>query len=136
MIINQQSEYPKDSEDDNSHRSHTKMVSPRFLLLIITLVGLAFRTIDLDRVELANLFYGSAIFSMGQSLSNFAFAAYDPLGTFMVDKPPLALWIQTLFTKVLGYEGWVMVLPMALAGTAAIPLLYLGVKKAFNTQIA
>ena len=112
------------------------MIRTHFPLLIITLVGLAFRTIDLDRVELANLFYGSAIFSMGQSLSNFAFAAYDPLGTFMVDKPPLALWVQTLFTKVLGYDGWVMVLPMALAGTAAVPLLYLAVKKAFNTQIA
>ena len=39
----------------------------------------------------------------------------------MMDKPPLALWIQTLFTKALGYEGWVMVLPMALAGTVAVP---------------
>lgn len=136
MIINPQTGRPQTTEDENSQRSHTKMVHTHLPLLLITLIGLAFRTIDLDRVELANLFYGSAIFSMGQSLSNFAFAAYDPLGTFMVDKPPLALWIQTLFTKVLGYEGWVMVLPMALAGTAAIPLLYLGVKKAFNTPIA
>jgi 4-amino-4-deoxy-L-arabinose transferase-like glycosyltransferase len=64
----------------------------------------ALRFFDLGRAGLGSPFYASAIYSMGQSWHNFFYAAYDPLATFAIDKPPLALWLQTLSTSLLGYD--------------------------------
>lgn len=98
--------------------------APLLALAAITTIAAFLRLYDLDRVGLGNLFYASAIRSMGESAHNFIYAAYDPAATIAVDKPPVALWLQVLSTKLLGYEGWAMVLPMALAGTVAVPLVF------------
>ncbi len=87
------------------------------------------RLVDLGRAGLGNLFYASAVRSMGESWHNLLFAAYDPAGTLTIDKPPLALWVQVAFTKALGFEGWVMILPMALAGAIAAPLTFAAARR-------
>jgi 4-amino-4-deoxy-L-arabinose transferase-like glycosyltransferase len=61
---------------------------------------------------------------MGESWHNFLFAAYDPAATLIIDKPPLALWLQVAFTKAFGFEGTSLIWPMALAGTLAAPLAF------------
>ncbi len=66
---------------------------------------------------------------MGESWHNFFYAAYDPLGTLNVDKPPVALWLQVASTKLFGFEGWAIILPMALAGTAAVLLVFAGARR-------
>ncbi len=38
------------------------------------------------------------------------------VGFISLDKPPIAFWIQTIFAAVLGYSGWSIHLPQALAG--------------------
>ena len=50
-----------------------------------------------------NLYYSVAVQSMMQSWHNFFFAAYDAGGFISVDKPPVALWLQTLSAKLLGF---------------------------------
>lgn len=105
--------------------------APLLTLAAITALAAFLRFYDLDRVGLGNLFYASAIRSMGESAHNFVYAAYDPAATISVDKPPVALWLQVLSTKLFGYEGWAIALPMALAGTAAVPLIFFAARRSY-----
>ncbi len=73
---------------------------------------------------LGNPFYAAAVRSMSRSRHNFVFASFDPLGTFSVDKPPLALWLQTVSALLFGYKGYSLVLPQAIAGVAAVGLVW------------
>jgi 4-amino-4-deoxy-L-arabinose transferase-like glycosyltransferase len=73
---------------------------------------------------LGNPFYAAAVRSMRLSAHNFVFAAFDPLATFSVDKPPLAFWLQTASTWLFGYGGFALALPQATAGIAGVLLLY------------
>lgn len=118
---------------DNALRANRIIVTAA--LICITALAAVLRLYDLERAGLGNLFYASTVYSMGLSVSNFLYAAYDPLGTFIVDKPPVALWFQVIFSKLIGFSGLAMILPMALASTAAVPLLYVTSKRAFGTGI-
>ena len=72
----------------------------------------------------SNAFYDAAVRSMSLSLHNFLFGAFDPHGVLSIDKPPLDLWLQVVSVKLLGWSGFALKLPEALAGTLAVPLLY------------
>ena len=98
-------------------------------LFAITSAAAFLRLFDLGRAGLGSFFYASAVRSMGESWHNFVYAAFDPAGTINVDKPPVALWLQVLSTKLLGFEGWAIILPMSLAGTVAVPLVFAGAKR-------
>ncbi|TAK73147.1 MAG: hypothetical protein EPO16_13175 [Dehalococcoidia bacterium] len=71
---------------------------------------------------LGNLFYASTVRSMGRSWYHFWYAAYDPAATLMVDKPPVALWMQVAATHLVGFNALGLIGPMALAGTVAVAL--------------
>ncbi|MCC8432792.1 glycosyltransferase family 39 protein [Reyranella aquatilis] len=66
----------------------------------------------------------------------FFYNAFDPAGLVSLDKPPLAFWIQTAFAAVLGYSGWSIHLPQALAGTTSVALLYFLLRKPFGRTVA
>jgi 4-amino-4-deoxy-L-arabinose transferase-like glycosyltransferase len=80
----------------------------------------------------ANTYYSAAVRSMLSSWHNFFFVSFDPGGLVSVDKPPLALWVQAASAKLLGYSGMSILLPEALAGIAAVGLLYLLVARYFG----
>jgi 4-amino-4-deoxy-L-arabinose transferase-like glycosyltransferase len=80
----------------------------------------------------SNNYYASAVRSMMQSWHNFFFASFDPGGFITVDKPPVALWVQTIFAKIFGFNGVSLLLPEALAGIAGVFLIYYMVKRAFG----
>ncbi len=73
---------------------------------------------------LGNPFYAATVRSMTKSLHNFFFVSFDPFGAFMADKPPFALWLQSASALTFGYGGFALVLPQAVAGIAAVLLLY------------
>ncbi len=83
-----------------------------------------------------NLYYSVAVQSMLQSWHNFFFASYDAGGFISVDKPPVALWIQTLGAKLLGFNALGILLPEALAGIASVALLYFLVRRLFGPLAA
>jgi 4-amino-4-deoxy-L-arabinose transferase-like glycosyltransferase len=83
-----------------------------------------------------NLYYSVAVQSMLQSWHNFFFAAYDAGGFISVDKPPVALWIQTLSARLLGFNALGILLPQALAGVASVGLLYYLVRRLFGPLAA
>jgi len=64
-------------------------------------------------------YYASIALSMSRSWSDFFFGAVDPAGTVTLDKIPGSFWIPALFVRVFGYSAWTVILPNALAATAA-----------------
>ena len=90
----------------------------------------------LDRNGWANTYYAAAVRSMMRSWHNFFFASFDPGGLVSVDKPPLALWVETASAKIFGYSGVAILAPEALAGVGAVALVYLLVVRHFGRVAA
>ncbi len=91
-------------------------------LLVVLGFAAWLRFIALGEEGLGNLFYASTVRSMGQSWHHFWYAAYDPAATLTVDKPPVALWLQVVATRLTGFDAYGLIGPMALAGTVAVSL--------------
>lgn len=71
-----------------------------------------------------NIFYSAGDKSMLRSLHNFFFVSFDPGGLISVDKPPLALWLQTLSAKLFGFTPLSLLLVEAILGVLSVALLY------------
>jgi 4-amino-4-deoxy-L-arabinose transferase-like glycosyltransferase len=79
-----------------------------------------------------NPFYDAAVRSMGSSWHAFLLGAFNPNATVTVDKPPLDLWLQVASTKLLGFTPFALLLPTAIASSAAVLLLYDLVRRCFG----
>lgn len=103
-------------------------------LALTGVLGLAalLNLVRLSQNGYANTYYSAAVRSMTRSWHNFFFASFDPGGLVSVDKPPLALWLEAASAKLLGYSGFTILLPEALAGVAAVFVLYLLVARYFG----
>ncbi len=86
----------------------------------------------LEQAGFANLYYAAAVQSMLTSPANFFFVAFDSAGYVSVDKPPLGLWVQALSALVLGFNGWALLAPQALAGVLAVLVLFHLVNRTFG----
>jgi 4-amino-4-deoxy-L-arabinose transferase-like glycosyltransferase len=95
----------------------------------ITALSLGLHLYRINNEGFANPYYAVAARSMMAGGANFFFAAFDPLGFIAIDKPPLALWIQTASAWIFGFRGWALILPQALAGSLSIPVLYAIVRR-------
>src|ERR1019366_7292674 len=60
------------------------------------------------------------------------FASLDRSGVMTVDKPPLALWVQSLSVRVFGYHPLSVLVPQALMGVASVLLVYDLVRRRFG----
>src|SRR4051794_14924522 len=78
----------------------------------------------LSRNGWANEYYAGAVRSMAGSWHAFLYGSLDPGGVMTVDKPPMALWVQALSVRVLGFNSWAMLVPQALMGVASVWLVY------------
>jgi 4-amino-4-deoxy-L-arabinose transferase-like glycosyltransferase len=79
-----------------------------------------------------NPFYDAAVRSMAESWRNFFYGAFDPAGQLAVDKPPVDLWLQVASVKLFGWSTRSLILPAAIFGTLAVPLLYDAVRRVFG----
>jgi 4-amino-4-deoxy-L-arabinose transferase-like glycosyltransferase len=79
-----------------------------------------------------NTFYAAAVKSMLVNPAAGFFNSFDPAGFVTVDKPPVGLWVQAAFAAVLGFKGWVLILPQALAGIGSVALIYFIVARPFG----
>ncbi len=105
-------------------------------LILILLAALILNTYNIWQDNAANQYYLAAVKSMTQSFHNFFFASFDSSGFVSVDKPPLVLWIQTIFAKIFGVHTWSVILPQALAGAGSVYLLYVLIKPKFGKGAA
>jgi 4-amino-4-deoxy-L-arabinose transferase-like glycosyltransferase len=104
----------------------------RVALAAVLALAAALDFVRLDRNGWANDYYSAAVRSMLRSWHNFLFASFDPGGLVSVDKPPLALWVEAASARLFGYSGVAILLPEALAGVAAVWVLYLLVARYFG----
>jgi 4-amino-4-deoxy-L-arabinose transferase-like glycosyltransferase len=80
----------------------------------------------------SNAYYAAAVKStLVNPVAGF-FNSLDPAGFITVDKPPVGLWVQAAFAAVLGFSGWVLILPQALAGVGSVALIYFIVSRPFG----
>ncbi|MCZ8513293.1 glycosyltransferase family 39 protein [Paenibacillus filicis] len=93
-------------------------------LALILLLSAVLNLYNISMAGYGNTYYASAVKSMLQSWHNFFYASYDPGGFITVDKPPVALWVQTLSASLFGYKGWALIMPQALASVVSAALLY------------
>jgi 4-amino-4-deoxy-L-arabinose transferase-like glycosyltransferase len=102
-------------------------------LALITLGAAMLRLIHVGQVP-PDPFYDAAVRSMALSWHNFFFGAFEPGGSVSIDKPPVDLWLQVASVKLVGFSATSLKLPEALAGTAAVPLLFLAVRRMWSTS--
>ena len=100
-------------------------------LALITAAAAALRLIYIGKVA-PDPFYDAAVRSMGLSWHNFFFGAFEPGGSVSIDKPPVDLWLQVASVKLLGFSATTLKLPEALSGIAAVPLLFLAVRRIWS----
>jgi 4-amino-4-deoxy-L-arabinose transferase-like glycosyltransferase len=104
---------------------HPELGAPIALAAVLNLWALG-------RNGWANDYYSAAVRSMSSSWHNFLYASADPSGVMSVDKPPLALWIQSLSVRVFGYHPLSVLVPQALMGVASVALVYDLVRRRFG----
>lgn len=104
--------------------------------MVVTLLSIGLNAWALTLNGLGNQYYAAATRSMTLSWSHFFYASLDPGGFITVDKPPVALWIAALSARVFGVSTWSLLLPSALAGAAAVALLWCIVRPRFGTVAA
>jgi 4-amino-4-deoxy-L-arabinose transferase-like glycosyltransferase len=101
------------------------------LLAVMALAGVL-NLWSLSRNGWANEYYAAAVRSMSASWHDFLFASLDRGGVMTVDKPPLALWIESLSVRVFGYHSLSILVPEALMGIASVALVYDLVRRRFG----
>ncbi len=117
------------------HRARTRTFALRLphpeLLGLIALAG-TLNLWALSRNGWANDYYSAAVRSMSSTWHNFLFGSLDASGVMTVDKPPLALWVQSLSVRVFGYHPLSILVPQALIGMATVALVYDLVRQRFG----
>jgi 4-amino-4-deoxy-L-arabinose transferase-like glycosyltransferase len=123
-----------DAPNQDSSSPATTVVGRRWewaaLTLIVAGAG-ALRLIGLGKVGV-DPYYDAAVRSMGRSWHNFFFGVFEPGGSVSIDKPPVDLWLQVASVKLFGFGSFSLKLPAALAGTAAVGLIHLPVRRVFG----
>jgi 4-amino-4-deoxy-L-arabinose transferase-like glycosyltransferase len=102
-------------------------------LAAITAAAAALRLILIGKVA-PDPFYDAAVRSMGLSWHNFFFGAFEPAASVSIDKPPVDLWLQVVSVKVFGFSSTTLKFPEAFAGIAAVPLLFLAVRRMWSAS--
>ena len=104
-------------------------------MALITVGAAILRLLHLGQVP-PDPFYDAAVRSMTLSFHNFFFGAFEPGGSVSIDKPPVDLWLQVASVKLFGFTSVTLKLPEALAGTAAVPLLFAAVRRVWSAPAA
>ncbi len=106
----------------------------RSALALVCIIGLAawLRLWHLDANGYGREYYAAGVRSMLGSLHAFLYNAFDPLAFVSIDKPPVALWMQVLTAKVLGFSAFSLMLTQVLEGLVAILLVYKIVSRHFG----
>ena len=118
------------SDDDREHRRG------RIALVSVTALSFVLNVWGVGAQGLGNTYYAAAARSMSQSWHNWFFNVFDPGGYITVDKPPVATWIQALSVRVFGFSPTSLMLPSAIAGAAAVAILWCTIRPRFGIVAA
>jgi 4-amino-4-deoxy-L-arabinose transferase-like glycosyltransferase len=99
---------------------------------IVLVLSAVLRLWRLEANGFGTEYYAAGVRSALQGGALLFYNAFDPAGFLSLDKPPVAFWIQAAFAKLLGFSGWTIHLPQALAGVGSVALLYRLVRRPFG----
>src|SRR5580658_1934768 len=89
----------------------THALAQRLALPCIVAVAVILRLWHLGDAGFGTEYYAAAVRAMLSDAHNFLYGAFDPAGILSVDKPPLALWLQTFSAAAFGYSSFALMLP-------------------------
>jgi len=98
----------------------------------VLVLAAALRLWHLESNGFGTEYYAAGVRSALQGGALLFYNSFDPAGFISLDKPPVAFWIQAAFAWLLGFSGWSIHLPQALAGVASVALLYRLVRRPFG----
>jgi 4-amino-4-deoxy-L-arabinose transferase-like glycosyltransferase len=110
----------------------TRLRPHRVALALVLAFSAVLECYRLGQNSWANAYYSAADRSMLVSLHNFFFVSSDPGGLVSIDKPPLALWLQTASAAIFGFHPLSLLVPEALCAVAAVAVIYLIVAPRFG----
>lgn len=105
-------------------------------ITLILVIGAVARAWQLAQNEFGRQYYAAAVRGMLENWHSVFFNSFDPAGFVSLDKPPVAIWLQAVFAKLLGFSGHSILLAQVVAGLVAILLLYLIVQRTFGRTAA
>jgi 4-amino-4-deoxy-L-arabinose transferase-like glycosyltransferase len=106
------------------------------LFAAILMVAAWLRLWRLDDNGFGTFYYAAGVRSALQGFHLAFYNAFDPAGFLSIDKPPVAFWLQALSASLLGFDGFALHLPQALAGVASVALLHRLVRVPFGPAAA
>jgi 4-amino-4-deoxy-L-arabinose transferase-like glycosyltransferase len=106
----------------------------RELLPLAAILALAatLRLYDLAGLGWGRTYYAAAVRSMLESWHCVVYVCFDPAGFVSLDKPPVAIWLQALSAKILGFSGWSILFVQAVEGVLSVAMLYVIVRRVFG----
>ena len=116
--------------------SDSKALKAAVPLTFIVAVAALARTWQLSQNEFSRQYYAAGVRSQLESWHNFLFNSFDPAGFVSIDKPPVAIWLQVISAKLLGFSALSILLAQVMAGLAAILLVYILVQKYWGRTAA
>jgi len=102
----------------------------------VLVLAAGLRLWQLDANGFGTEYYAAGVRSALEGAALLFYNSFDPAGYISLDKPPVAFWIQALSARLLGFSGWAIHLPQALAGVASVALLYRLVRRPFGAAAA
>ena len=103
---------------------------PAFLALLLV-TGVLYLW-DLSASGWANQFYSAAVQAGTKSWEALFYGSSDASNFITVDKPPAALWVMEVSTRIFGVNSWAILAPQALEGVATVAVVYLAVRRRFS----
>ena len=103
---------------------------PAFLALLLV-TGVLYLW-DLSASGWANQFYSAAVQAGSKSWEAMFYGSSDAANFITVDKPPAALWVMEVSTRIFGVNSWAILAPQALEGVATVAVVYLAVRRRFS----
>jgi 4-amino-4-deoxy-L-arabinose transferase-like glycosyltransferase len=101
-------------------------------LVSILLVAAVVRDWKLSANGFGRQYYAAGVRSMMDCPRCLLFNSFDPAGFVSLDKPPIAIWLQVLSAKLIGFSGIALLLPQVIEGLLAIVVVYLFVERTFG----
>ncbi|MGE3911447.1 MAG: glycosyltransferase family 39 protein, partial [Chloroflexota bacterium] len=90
----------------------------------------------LARNGFGNEYYTAAALSGALSWKAFFYGALDPGSFITVDKPPFAIWVQSLSVRLFGLSSWSVLLPQALAALGTLAAVMVMTRRQFGAVSA
>jgi 4-amino-4-deoxy-L-arabinose transferase-like glycosyltransferase len=101
------------------------------LVLTVALAG-GLRLWNLQQNGWGTTYYSAAVRSGMESWHNFFYNSLDPGGFVCVDKPPVAIWVQVVSTKIFGFSQMSVLVPQAVMGILSVLILWHLVRRRFG----